>query len=88
MNNEIEQLHYNNGWNDTEHGIATWTPGCYKGSQGAYSGGRVEDWAANMKFIAQEQVAASGVNAQGKAYARGVIDCVTEFFNTGKVGRK
>lgn len=63
---------YRCGWNDTEYGINHWT--------GSEIFKNPLQWAISMKEAA--------LFLRGKPYHDGVIDCVTQYQETGNVERK
>jgi hypothetical protein len=79
--NDLCQQHHNTGWNDTAHGILTWTDGCNQNHDNPLS------WAINMKRLAVE-MKPQAKGEHNRAYFDGVIACVEHYQKTGCMEKK
>lgn len=77
--NDVDQQHFNTGWNDTAHGILTWTN--HEKWPSALA------WALDMKNIALEE-RPKALGSHNKAYFTGVCECVDEYQRTGTIEKK
>ena len=75
---EISRAQYVTGWNDTAHGILTWTD--------SPKWNDALDWALDMRAIATEQ-RGKAKEPHNRAYFDGVRDCVERYRLYGTVNR-
>ncbi len=67
----MDRAHYKVGWNDTAHGILTWSPHDQWAS--------ALEWALHCKAIA--------LSLPSTDYLKGVIGCVDEYQEIGRIAK-
>ncbi len=73
-------MHFNCGWNDTAHGILTWGNGSDKWQSSL-------EWALHCRAIALDCLPMAK-GKHNREYFLGVMACVDEYSETGRIARK